>query len=45
MVPAQILFPGLAAIETLTGNEEFTVIVRAFDVAGLPVAQVAFEVS
>ena len=45
LVPEQIVLPGLAAIETLTGNEEFTVIVSAFDVAGLPVAQVAFEVS
>lgn len=45
LVPAQILFPGLAAMETLTGNEEFTVMVRAFDVAGLPVAQVALDVS
>ena len=45
LVPAQMLVPGLAEMFTLTGNEEFTVMVRAFDVAGLPVAQVAFDVS
>jgi len=45
LVPTQIVLPGLAAMVTLTGNEEFTVMVRAFEVAGLPVAQVALEVS
>ena len=33
-----------ARIETLTGRLEFTVIVTVFEVAGLPVAQVASEV-
>ena len=43
-VPAQT---GLAeaAIDTLTGSSGFTVMVTVFDVAGLPVGQVAFEVS
>jgi hypothetical protein len=36
--------PGLAAIDTLTGSDEFTVIVTVFDVAGLPVAQEILEV-
>ena len=45
LVPAQMVDPGLAAILTLTGNDEFTVIAMAFDVAGLPVAHVSFEVS
>ena len=42
-VPAQT---GLAeaAIETLTGRFELTVMVTVLEVAGLPVAQVAFEV-
>jgi hypothetical protein len=34
-----------ATIEILAGTLAFTVIVTALDVAGLPVAQVAFEVS
>ena len=34
-----------AAMETLTGRFGFTVIVTTLDVAGLPVAQVAFEVN
>ena len=34
-----------ATIETLTGNELFTVMVMEFEVAGLPVGQVALEVS
>ena len=34
-----------AAIDTLVARFGFTVIVTALDVAGLPVAQVAFEVS
>ncbi len=33
-----------AAIETLTGRFGFTVMVTVFDVAGLPIGQVAFEV-
>ena len=43
-VPAQT---GLAEAETetLTGRLGFTVMVTVFDVAGLPVGQVAFEVS
>ena len=43
-VPAQT---GLAeaAIDKLTGSSGFTVMVTVFDVAGLPVGQVAFEVS
>ena len=44
LVPAQT---GLAeaAIETLTGRFGFTVMVTVFEVAGLFVGQVAFEVS
>ena len=34
-----------AAIETLTGNNGFTVIVNEFEVAGLPEAQETFDVS
>ena len=34
-----------APIDTLTGRLEVTDIVRAFEVAGFPVMQVAFEVS
>ena len=43
-VPAQT---GLAEAETdtLTGSKGLTVIVTVFEVAGLPVGQVAFEVS
>jgi len=44
LVPAQIVVAD-AAILTLTGRFGFTVIVRVFDVVGLPVAQVALEVS
>ena len=42
-VPAQT---GLAeaATDTLTGRRGFTVIVTAFEVAGLPVGQVALDV-
>ena len=44
-VPAHIVFSGASeAMLTLAANAEFTVIVIAFDVAGDPVAQVAFEV-
>lgn len=42
LVPAQMVFD--PAIETLTGRLGFTVIVIAFEVAGLGVAQVALEV-
>ena len=43
-VPAQTGFAE-GAIITLTGRFGLTVIVIVFDVAGLPVAQVALEVS
>jgi hypothetical protein len=43
-VPAHTGFND-AAIDTLTGRFGLTVIVIAFEVAGLPVAHVAFEVS
>ena len=36
---------GTAAMLTLTGKFGFTVMVMALEVAGLPVAQRAFEVS
>ena len=42
-VPAQIGL-ALAEIETLTGRSGFTAMVTVFDVAGLPVAQVALLV-
>ena len=44
-VPAQMVVPGLAAMLTLTGRFGLTVIVRVFEVAGLPVAQVALDVT
>ena len=44
LVPQQIVV-AVAEILMLTGKFGFTVIVIVFDVAGLPVAQVAFEVS
>ena len=44
LVPAQIAPLGLAAMLTLAGRFGFTVIVMLFDVAGEPVAQVAFDV-
>jgi len=44
-VPEQMVVPGLAAMLTLTGRFGFTVMVRVFDVAGLPVGQVALEVT
>ena len=43
-VPAQTGL-ALAEIDTLTGRSGFTVMVKVFDVAGLPVAQVALLVS
>ena len=44
LVPAQIVVAD-AEILTLTGRFGFTVMVTVLDVAGLPVAQVAFEVN
>jgi hypothetical protein len=44
LVPAHIAPAGLAAIITLAGKFGFTVIVIIFDVAGDPVAQIAFDV-
>ena len=43
-VPSQIVFPGLAEMLTLAARFEFTVITIAFDAAGIPVTQTAFEV-
>ena len=43
-VPEQTGFAD-AAIETLTGSGLLTVMVIEFDVAGFPVAQVAFDVN
>jgi hypothetical protein len=43
-VPAQTGFAD-AAIETLTGTIGLTTMVIAFDVAGLPVGQVTFDVN
>ena len=45
LMPAQMVEEGLAAMLTLTGKFGFTVMVILLDVAGLPVAQVAFDVS
>ena len=45
LVPEQIILPGLADILTLAVTFELTVITIAFDVAGLPVTQVALEVN
>lgn len=45
LVPAQIVLPAaLDKMLTLAGRFGFTVIVIVFDVAGEPVAQVAFDV-
>lgn len=44
LVPEQIVVAEAAMI-TLAGKFGFTVIVTAFEVAGLPVAQVALDVS
>ena len=44
LVPAQIAPEGTAAMPTLTGKLGLTVMVIAFEVAGFPVGQVAFEV-
>lgn len=43
LVPEQIVVAEAETL-TLTGRLGFTVIVTVFDVEGLPVAQVAFEV-
>jgi hypothetical protein len=43
-VPAQTVVAD-AEIETLTGKLPLTVIVTVFEIAGLPVAQVALEVN
>lgn len=43
-MPAQTVVAE-AAIDTLTGNTGFTVIVNVLDVAGLPAVQVALEVT
>jgi hypothetical protein len=43
-VPEQIAPEGTAAMLTLAGRFGLTTIVTVFDVAGLPVAQVAFDV-
>ena len=45
LLPAQMVVAGLAAILTLTGKLGFTDIVMVLDVPGLPVAQVALDVS
>ena len=45
LVPAQTVLPVLALIVIPTGKLELTVMTRVFEVAGLPVAQVAFEVN
>ena len=44
LVPEHIAPEGFAAILTLAGKLEFTIIVIVFDVAGEPVTQVAFDV-
>lgn len=43
LVPAQIVL--VPAMETLTGRFGFTVMLMVFEVAGLPVGQVALEVT
>jgi hypothetical protein len=43
-VPAQIAPEGTAAMLTLAGRFALTIMVMVFDVAGLPVGQVAFDV-
>jgi hypothetical protein len=43
-VPAQTGPDGTAAMITLAGSNGLTIIVIAFEVAGLPVTQVALEV-
>jgi hypothetical protein len=45
LAPGHIAPTGFAAIVTLTGKFGLTVMVIVFEVAGLPVAQIAFEVS
>jgi hypothetical protein len=43
-VPAQIAPEGTAAMLTLAGRFALTIMVMVLDVAGLPIAQVAFDV-
>jgi hypothetical protein len=43
-VPAQTAPAGFAVIDTLAGSAGFTVIVRGFEVAGLPVTHASDEV-
>ena len=45
IVPGQTDPVGLEAMETLTARIGLTIIVKLFEVAGLPVAHVALEVS
>ena len=45
LAPAQIAPEGLAPMETLTEFDGFTVMLMAFDVAGLPVGQEMFDVN
>ena len=45
LVPAQMLPLGLALMLKETGNAGFTLRVRVFEVAGLPVAQANEEVT
>ena len=44
LVPGQIAPEGTAAMLTLAGNNGLTVIVIVLEVAGEPVAQIAFDV-
>ena len=44
LIPGQIAPEGTAAMLTLAGNNGFTVIVIVLEVAGEPVAQIAFDV-
>ena len=44
-VPAQTVPEGFTTIETLAGMLELMVIVMELEIAGLPVAQVKFDVS
>ena len=45
LVPEHTVPEGLAPMLTLTGKLVFTVSVIVFDVAGLPIEQLTFEVS
>jgi hypothetical protein len=44
LVPEQILFPGFALMITLGTTFGLTVIIKLFDVAGLPATHEAFDV-